>query len=181
MTKAVKVAAVTAALVSIGAMTANATITSLGGSDDPYSVKFGASVTDDGVQGAVASSGPSWNVVVGYLSIPQVTGVVYVFGQHLDNPCGPPELAPNPNVFNASWLIPGTYGYQDYTATLSHPEIPGHVDLWTAKLTLVPPPSPVAPTFEVNVTGQHIPEPHQYALMAGLGLLAFGAYRRTRA
>jgi hypothetical protein len=34
--------------------------------------------------------------------------------------------------------------------------------------------------YLVNVTGCHIPEPADYAALAGLGLVGFGAYRRFR-
>jgi len=178
MTKAVKVAAVTAALVSIGAMTANATVTGGAGSDAPLAVSFPSTITDDGVGGAAANGGANWTVMIGYtpLAISPFTGVVTVFGQHMVNPHGPPELAPNPNVFSAAWLLPS--GPQSYGASLSHQS--AHNDVWSATLTPLTPPGPGFAQYTVGVTGQHIPEPHQYALMAGLGLLAFGAYRRTR-
>ncbi len=49
-----------------------------------------------------------------------------------------------------------------------------HYDEFYAEFSLVP------DGYLLNVTGCHIPEPADYAALAGLGLLGFGAYRRFR-
>ena len=105
--------------------------------------------------------------------------LVVVFGSHNVGP-HTEELAPNPNTFNVpfSAMILGNPPYTSTSVALNTPHPEGnHQDSWVA--TLAGPGQGNA--YTLDITGEHvIPEPHQYALMAGLGLLAFGFYRRVR-
>jgi hypothetical protein len=91
-------------------------------------------------------------------------------------------VAPHPGevVPNTAWafsfttaVVPDSAGPTD----VKHPLIRGggdHFDRFYAEISAVP------GGYLVNVSGCHIPEPADYAALAGLGLVGFGAYRRFR-
>ncbi len=90
--------------------------------------------------------------------------------------------APHPGevVPNTAWtfgfttaVVPDSAGPTD----VPHLLVSGqgdHFDRFYAEFSQVP------GGYLLNVTGCHIPEPADYAALAGLGLLGFGAYRRFR-
>jgi hypothetical protein len=91
-------------------------------------------------------------------------------------------VAPHPGevVPNTAWtfsfttaVVPDSAGPTDVPHLL--PSGAGdHSDQFFAEFSSVP------GGFLLNVSGCHIPEPADYAALAGLGLLGFGAYRRFR-
>jgi len=91
-------------------------------------------------------------------------------------------VAPHPGEvpINTAWSFSFTTGSVPDSAgptDVDHPQVKGggdHFDRFYAEISEVP------GGFLVNVTGCHIPEPADYAALAGLGLVGFGAYRRFR-
>jgi hypothetical protein len=90
-------------------------------------------------------------------------------------------VAPHPGEvpINTAWSFSftappgGTAGPTD-VPHLRSDQTGDHFDRFFAKVSEVP------GGWLVNVTGCHIPEPADYAALAGLGLVGFGAYRRFR-
>jgi hypothetical protein len=110
-----------------------------------------------------------WEIRVDFNSLVSpavVTGTV----QHFVGP-HPGDVAPNPNIWSFSFTAPpgGVAGPKD----VDHPQT-DHFDRFYAEMSSVP------DGWLLNVSGCHIPEPADYAALAGLGLLGFGAYRRFR-
>jgi hypothetical protein len=95
--------------------------------------------------------------------------VIAGYARHYAAP-HPGEIVPN-TPWNFSFFAPpgGTAG----PTNVPHPN-GNHFDQFYAQL------SPVQTNWLLNVTGCHIPEPADYAALAGLGLVGFGAYRRFR-
>lgn len=140
------------------------------------------------------SVGQYWKVSVeNNPAQPGAVSTLLVTGQHLVA-AHPGEPAPNPysfsftidlalgNFFNSA--IPS--GIQ--TAELEHGD---HWDAWRAVVYPLNDGPWVAENedrqqnhYMLRISGMHlvdVPEPHQFGLLAGLGLLGFGAYRRVRA
>ena len=101
---------------------------------------------------------------------------IVVWGEHTVGP-HPGEAAPNPNTFMHTFVLGPVPSVAPLTL-LDHPPT-GHLDVWQASVAS----AGGAPyEYGLTLTGSHpVPEPHEYALFAGLGLVAFGAYRRFRA
>lgn len=112
--------------------------------------------------------------------IPVGTGIEVITGsmQHLVAPhVG--ELAPNPNVFNFVFIVSGGNGgpFNPFQASFAHPD-GQHFDAFSASIGN---PTASGYPYSLNLTGSHpVPEPQQFAVLAGLGLLGFGVYRRMR-
>ncbi len=112
-----------------------------------------------------------WEIRVDFNSLVSpatVTGYAQHWAQ--DHPL---ELVPNPNIWSFTFTtatVPDSAGPTD----VPHPNHPDHFDRFYAEFSSVP------GGYLLNVTGCHIPEPADYAALAGLGLLGFGAYRRFR-
>lgn len=87
----------------------------------------------------------------------------------------PQEVVPNtPWTFSFTTAnVPDSAGPDD-VPHLRWFQSGDHFDRFYAEFSEVP------GGFLLNVTGCHIPEPADYAALAGLGLLGFGAYRRYR-
>lgn len=89
-----------------------------------------------------------------------------ISGQHLA-PAGP--------IFNTVLAVPLAFGVDADAATLAEP---GAYDTWTAVLIRNDDFLPLV--LSIGATHTVVPEPTQVAWFAGLGLMAFGAYRRNR-
>ena len=107
--------------------------------------------------------------------------VVTITGSHNYAPHAG-EVSPNPNQFMTAFVLPADADTA-VPASLPHPGgAPLHNDDWSAIIATGP--------YEIEgnnydygiliLAAHPVPEPHEYALFAGLGLVAFGAYRRFR-
>jgi hypothetical protein len=96
------------------------------------------------------------------------------YAQHYVAP-HPGEVVPNtPWVFSfTTWTVPDSAGPTD-VPHLRTDQTGDHFDRFYAEISQVP------GGYLINVSGCHIPEPADYAALAGLGLVGFGAYRRFR-
>jgi len=117
--------------------------------------------------------GPNpWEIRIDFNSLVTPATVVG-YAQHFSTPPWyPTGLVPNPNAWPFSFttaVVPDSAGPTD----VPHP-VGSHVDRFYAEFSAVP------GGYLLNVTGCHIPEPADYAALAGLGLVGFGAYRRFR-
>jgi hypothetical protein len=116
--------------------------------------------------------GPNpWEIWINFnsLGFPTTPAAISGYAQHFVGP-HPGEVPINtPWLF--SFLAPpgGTAG----PTNVPHP-VGSHFDQFYAQL------NQVQGGWLLNVTGCHIPEPADYAALAGLGLVGFGAYRRFR-
>jgi hypothetical protein len=117
--------------------------------------------------------GPNpWEIRINFNSLVS-PAIVDGYAQHYTAP-HPGEVVPN-TAWPFSFTTPpgGTAGPTD----VEHLRKDGsgdHFDRFYAEVSQVP------GGWLVNVTGCHIPEPADYAALAGLGLVGFGAYRRFR-
>jgi hypothetical protein len=96
------------------------------------------------------------------------------YAQHYVAP-HPGEVVPNtPWAFSfTTAVVPDSAGPTD-VPHLRWDQTGDHFDRFYAEISAVP------GGYLVNVSGCHIPEPADYAALAGLGLVGFGAYRRFR-
>ena len=125
------------------------------------------------------SASGNWSASASF--VPVFGGVEVVSGTmvHLIAP-HPGEMAPSPNTFGFAFVVVGGVpgAPNPVTALLPHPIGP-HSDSFSA-LIAAPIQTPGA-AYSLTLTGSHpVPEPQQFALFAGLGLLGFGVYRRMR-
>ena len=82
-----------------------------------------------------------------------------------------------PAVDIPAWVTVGTSNHNGVDATDGVDVISLKFDENATPTLLNPSFSPID-SFQVKAT--HVPEPHEYALMAGLGLVGFAGYRRFR-
>lgn len=114
-----------------------------------------------------------WEIRVNFNSL-VTPATVDGYAQHYVAP-HPLEVVPNTAwtfSFNTA-TVPDSAGPND-VPHLRRDQSGDHFDRFYAEFSQVP------GGFLLNVTGCHIPEPADYAALAGLGLLGFGAYRRYR-
>ncbi|HRZ37389.1 MAG TPA: hypothetical protein P5534_13635 [Candidatus Paceibacterota bacterium] len=156
---------------------ANATITSYNLVDDP--LNFSVSIDyQPGQSAEFYSTSGKWYASAAF--IPLGGGIEVIAGSmlHLVAPHAN-ELAPNPHGFNFAFIITAgvaSLPNPDWASSV-HPN-EGHQDSFTAAIT--PSQLNVYP-YTLTLTGSHpVPEPQQFAVLAGLGLLGFGVYRRMR-
>lgn len=176
MNKKLKIAAVAAAVMAVGATSARASV--VGSTvDSPLVVTSTIDWVPDLTQIEQYNALGMWSITS---TFDPFAWKITIQGQHMVAPHGLPELAPNPSTFNAVFPVPppAPPGNSVGPIVLQHGNIPGHTDMWVASVSSAPAPA----VWQVKIAGSHnVPEPQQYALFAGLGLLAFGAYRRMRA
>ncbi|HOB98078.1 MAG TPA: hypothetical protein PKM43_04945 [Verrucomicrobiota bacterium] len=178
MTKLLSFAVPLAAAMSVCGLNVQAAITQVTLSDDPLEVLAQLRI---GTGLATYENVGNWTVSVVNTPVQSASprSILSIFGQHNVAPHAG-ELAPNPDTFSFQFtlLLGNNFQYavtQVETQSLSHGD---HADQWFALVR----PDTQQNVYVLELNGTHpIPEPHQYALMAGLGLLGFGAYRRVRA
>ena len=117
------------------------------------------------------NGGPYWSLIL-FASTDGATVTYNLAGTHVVAPHpGAGELPGNPTgaIFMTAHGSPA-----GFTASSTH--VDGtHKDKWTLDST-----PKLGGGYLVDVAAIHTPEPHHYALFAGLGLVAFGAFRRFR-
>ena len=170
-----------AALAASGLMAANAGVLASALSPGPVSTltEFGIGL-DWTIDNLTAENYTTvdtyWTVSIDL--VPLVSGgpnaVIVVNGQHNAAPHGG-ELAPNPLTYNKVFVIPPDGIGSTDSAMRPHP-VGLDYDQWDVAILA----GLGGADYKVTVEAQHVPEPHEYAMMAGLGLMAFGAYRRFR-
>lgn len=173
----VKTLAIAAALAL--SVAANAAVTTGTAINTPLNFSIAIDYTPSATVGdyETYSTGGNWYAYANFIPLGAGTEVITGSMQHLVAPhVG--DLEPNPNVFNFVFIINGgTAGpVNPVQASLEHPD-GQHFDAFRA---LIGAPQPQG-DYSLTLTGTHVvPEPQQFALFAGLGLLGFGAYRRMR-
>jgi len=184
------IASAIGAVLGICVFTTQAAITEISTYMDPdniaTSVEVGPGNGSFSTDVAYPGSNP-WTVTVGNAPIPNGSlSVLSISGRHNIEPCVDPS-SPMPGVlFTALFVLEGGNGYPSVQpgsqqgAVYLHDPL-GHLNVWLVSVSPYDSGQGSQKLYRVDVTGDHIiPEPHQYALMAGLGLLAFGFYRRVR-
>ena len=115
-----------------------------------------------------------WEIWITFDSLSTPPAVITGYARHW--------VAPHPGeiVANTSWpfsfttsVVPDSAGPTNVPHLDSHGQ-GNHFDRFFADISAVP------GGYLINVSGCHIPEPADYAALAGLGLVGFGAYRRFR-
>ena len=118
--------------------------------------------------------GPNpWEIRINFNSLVS-PAIVDGYAQHYTAP-HPGEVVPNtPWAFSfTTAVVPDSAGPTDVPHPFST-YTGDHFDRFYAEISAVP------GGYLINVSGCHIPEPADYAALAGLGLVGFGAYRRFR-
>lgn len=184
------IASAIGAVLGICVFTTQAAITELSTYMDPDNIATSVVVGEgnDSFSTDVAYPGSNpWTVSVANAPIPGGPySILSITGRHNIEPCVDPSLSVPGLVFNTSFVVAGGNSYPSVQpgfaqgASYVHDPL-GHQDVWLAIVSPYDSGQGNQKLYRVDVTGDHIiPEPHQYALMAGLGLLAFGFYRRVR-
>jgi len=129
----------------------------------------------DGIPALPASiyvqGGPNWSVVL-FASSTGPTDSFNFAGTHVIAPHpGDGEVGGSVVGLVQSMNRPYNTAFGGQTTHLNGT----HMDVWTINVTSQNPSGAL-----LTVAAVHTPEPHQYALFAGLGLVAFGAFRRFR-
>lgn len=116
-----------------------------------------------------------WSVRFSLTGMSGQPDVILVYGRHIALPHPGIDVLPG-EVYQAVLtvdLAPNSVAFND--AIKLHPS-GGHFDYWKVNAVRLE-------TSKIDVTlnaTHNIPEPQTYALFAGLGLIAFAAYRRSR-
>ncbi|HOC00718.1 MAG TPA: hypothetical protein PKM43_18470 [Verrucomicrobiota bacterium] len=131
------------------------------------------------------SANGNWSANVSFVPIGGGLEVVAGSMVHLVGP-HTGELAPNPAAFGFAFIVTvGVAAPPSFAATIPHTVGP-HSDSFSASIgaPIFLNPSPQVPLgyyYPLTLSGSHpVPEPQQFAVLAGLGLLGFGVYRRMR-
>jgi hypothetical protein len=163
-----------ASLAVASAAVSNAAITGSWTTDNAEDGVFAGTWDNVGGLANNTISGNNWTAsldagttIVGALSVSYVS----LDGQHLVAP-HPGEGAPSPSFLGAAVFTGGVGSGGSAFGDVPHGS---HADVWDMVVKITGP-----TTASIDITVNHVPEPATYGLIAGLGLVGFGLYRRSR-